>query len=353
MGRWVRAAHGFGTVVDEADVPGRVMRARRPVVVEPPTTGPAYCPELSGNWSVSPGSNRFNTCLLESGGWDDAGVGNAATASTEVCSSSDTSARQAFEQWEAIVSDAVLPSSIEPLASGHWHGKVSTTQFDRSSFTLMSASAQRVMRTRRQIEQASAEFLLVNIVVEGSNWTEQNGRVADSPAGSIVFFDSARPLDSRTTDNAVSAIVRAPMHLVLEHAGLVRDELPLATPMPTTGALGVVASFFRGLAELPPDETTQAATVLDSEIAGMLSSAVLLATGRSSPAPRIRCIRVSRCWPIFVSAIPIRSSRWTRWHMPAWSRDARCIASVRASAARRRWFAGCGWSMPGDCCAPI
>ncbi|MET9488696.1 AraC family transcriptional regulator [Nocardia sp. NPDC006630] len=213
-------------------------------------------------------------------------MGNAATASAaEVCSSSDTSARQAFEQWEAIVGDAVLPSTIEPLAQGYWHGKVSTTQFDRSSFTLMSASAQRLFRTRRQIEQASAEFLLVNIVVKGENRTEQNGRIADSPAGSIAFFDSARPIESLTTENSVSAIVRAPMHLVLEHAGLVRDELPIATPMPTTGALGVVAGFFRGLAELPPDETNQAATVLDSEIAGMLSSAVLLATGRTSPAP--------------------------------------------------------------------
>ncbi|MEV6069760.1 AraC family transcriptional regulator [Nocardia sp. NPDC052001] len=212
-------------------------------------------------------------------------MGNAATASAEVCSGTETSARQAFEQWEALVSDAVLPSTIEPLATGHWHGRVSTTQFDRSSFTLMSASAQRVMRTRRQVEQATAEFLLVNIVVEGSNWTEQNGRVADTPAGSIVFFDSARPIESRTTENSVSAIVRAPMHLVLEHAGLVRDELPIATPLPTTGALGVVAGFFRGLAELAPDETSRAATVLDSEIAGMLSSAVLLATGRNSPAP--------------------------------------------------------------------
>lgn len=212
-------------------------------------------------------------------------MGTAATASAEVCSSSDTSAREAFEQWEAIVADAVVPTTIEPLVQGYWHGKVSTTQFDRSSFTLMCASAQRVVRTKRQVEQAGADFLLVNIVVEGSNWTEQNGKLAASEAGSISFFDSARPIESRTTENSVSAIVRAPMHLVLEHAGLVRDELPIATAMPTTGALGVVAGFFRGLAELPPEQTREAATVLESEIAGMLSSAVLLATGRTSPAP--------------------------------------------------------------------
>ncbi|MEV6771344.1 AraC family transcriptional regulator [Nocardia sp. NPDC051030] len=212
-------------------------------------------------------------------------MGNAASASAEVCSSSGTSARQAFEQWEAIVADAVVPTTIEPLAKGHWHGRVSSTQFDRSSLTLMSASAQRVIRTKRQVEQASAEFLLVNIVVEGSNWTEQNGRLADSPAGSIVFFDSARPIESRTTENSVSTIVRAPMRLVLEHAGLIREEIPIATPMPATGALGVVAGFFRGLAELPANETDRAANILESEIAGMLSTAVLLATGQSSPAP--------------------------------------------------------------------
>ncbi|MFI1915100.1 AraC family transcriptional regulator [Nocardia sp. NPDC020380] len=212
-------------------------------------------------------------------------MGNAATASAEVCSTSDVSARQAFEQWESIVADAVVPSSIEPLAKGHWHGRITSTQFDRSSLTLMTSSALRLTRTKRQVEQATGEFLLVNIVVEGANWTEQNGRTADSPAGSIAFFDSARPIESRTTENSSSTIVRAPMTLVLEHAGLIRDELPIATPMPTTGALGVVAGFFRGLAELPSDETDKAANILESEIAGMLSSAVLLATGQSSPAP--------------------------------------------------------------------
>ncbi|WP_067543877.1 AraC family transcriptional regulator [Nocardia crassostreae] len=212
-------------------------------------------------------------------------MGNAATASAEVCSSSDTSAREAFEQWEAIIADTVVPATIEPLVTGNWRGEVTVSQFDRSMITRMRASAQRGVRTKRQVEQASAEFLLVNIVVEGANWTEQNGQLADSPAGSIVFFDSARPLESRTTDDAISTIVRAPMNLVLEHAGLIRDELPLATPLPTTGALGVVAGFFRGLAELPAEETSRAATVLESEIAGMLSSAVLLATGNTSPAP--------------------------------------------------------------------
>ncbi|WP_405489298.1 AraC family transcriptional regulator [Nocardia sp. NBC_00511] len=212
-------------------------------------------------------------------------MGNAATASAEVSTTADVSARQAFEQWEAIVADAVLPSIIEPLAKGHFHGKVRSTTFDRSSLTLMTSSAQRVVRTKRQLEQAQADFLLVNIVVEGANWTEQNGRLTEGPAGSIAFYDSARPLESRTTENAVSTIVRAPMSLVLEHAGLVRDELPIAKALPATGALGVVAGFFRGLAELPADETDKAANILESEIAGMLSSAVLLANGQNSPAP--------------------------------------------------------------------
>ncbi|MEC3913250.1 AraC family transcriptional regulator [Nocardia sp. CDC160] len=212
-------------------------------------------------------------------------MGIASTASAEVSTTSEVSARQAFEQWEAIVADAVLPSIIEPLGKGHWHGKVRSTQVDRTSLTLMTASAQRLVRTKRQLEQAGADFLLVNIVVEGANWTEQNGRLAEGGAGTIAFYDSARPIESRTTENSVSTIVRAPMSAVLEHAGLLRDELPIAKAMPTTGAMGVVADFFRGMAVLPVNETDRAANVLESQVTSMLSSAVLLANGQSSPAP--------------------------------------------------------------------
>lgn len=213
------------------------------------------------------------------------GVGIASTASAEVRTTSEVSARQAFEQWEAIVADAVLPSICEPLGKGQWHGKLRSTQFDHSSLTMMTSSAQRVVRNKRQLDQAAGDFLLVNIVVEGANWTAQNGRITEGGAGTIAFYDSARPIESRTTENAVSTIVRAPMSAVLDHAGLVRDELPIAKALPATGAMGVVVDFFRGMAALPVKETDRAAHALESQITAMLSSAVLLANGQNSPAP--------------------------------------------------------------------
>ncbi|MEU1206742.1 AraC family transcriptional regulator [Nocardia sp. NPDC005825] len=212
-------------------------------------------------------------------------MGIASTASAEVRTTSEVSARQAFEQWEALVADAVLPSIVEPIGAGPWHGKLRSTQFDRSSLTLMASSAQRVVRTKRQLEQAAGDFLLVNIVVEGSNWTEQSGRITEGGAGTIAFYDSARPIESRTTENAVSTIVRAPLDAVLDHAGLVRDELPIAKALPATGAMGVVADFFRGMARLGAEETGRAADVLESQVTSMLSSALLLANGHSSPGP--------------------------------------------------------------------
>ncbi|GAB3207391.1 AraC family transcriptional regulator [Nocardia tengchongensis] len=213
-------------------------------------------------------------------------MGIASTASAEVRTTSEVSARQAFEQWEAVVADAVLPSIIEPIGNGQdWHGKLRYTQLDRSSLTLMTSSAQRVVRTKRQLDQAAGDFLLVNIVVEGANWTEQGGRLIEGGAGTIAFYDSARPIESRTTENAVSTIVRAPLGAVLDHSGLQRDELPIAKALPVTGAMGVVADFFRGMAGLGADETGRAADVLEAQVTSMLSSALLLANGQSSPAP--------------------------------------------------------------------
>ncbi|WP_162958581.1 helix-turn-helix domain-containing protein [Nocardia yunnanensis] len=209
----------------------------------------------------------------------------AAFGAVEISSSSTLSPRQAFEQWEALMSDAVAPTVIEPLRQGHWQGQIATTQFDGFAVSRMRASAQRALRTKKMVAQSTEEFLLVNIVLEGTNWTEQGGRVAECKPGTISFFDSGQPLESRTTDNCLFTMVRAPMQLVLEHSGLTREQLPTASAVPATGALGVVTGFFRGLAELSPDELNQAVTVFGTDAAGMMASALLLANGETSPAP--------------------------------------------------------------------
>ncbi|MFE2996772.1 AraC family transcriptional regulator [Nocardia sp. NPDC059246] len=209
----------------------------------------------------------------------------AVFGAVEISSSSTLSPRQAFEQWEALMADAVAPSVIEPLRTGHWHGQVATTQFDGFAVSRMQASAQRALRTKKMVAQSTGEFLLVNIVLEGTNWTEQHGQTAECKPGTISFFDSGVPLESRTTDNCLSTLVRAPLQLVLEHSGLTRDQLPTATAVPATGALGVVAGFFRNLAELPPDDIARAVTVFGSDAAGMMASALLLANGESSSGP--------------------------------------------------------------------
>ncbi|MGV9411116.1 AraC family transcriptional regulator [Nocardia sp. NPDC003693] len=201
----------------------------------------------------------------------------------EVSSSPTTPPQQAFEQWEAVMADAVAPSVLEPLSKGPWRGQLSSAQFDNFAVSRMRAGAQRALRTPRHVARSSEEFLLVNIVLEGTNWTEQAGRVAVSTPGTITFFDSGLPLESHTSNHNVSAMVRAPMQLVLDHAGLNREQLPTAAAIPATGGLGVIAGFFRSLAELPTGEVDKAVTVLASDAPGMLASAVLLASGSAAP----------------------------------------------------------------------
>lgn len=183
------------------------------------------------------------------------------------------------------MTDAVAPSAFEPLADGPWRGQLSSAQFDNFAVSRMRANAQRALRTGRHVARSAEEFLLVNIVLEGTNWTEQAGRTAISTPGTITFFDSGLPLESRTSNNSVSAMVRAPMQLVLDHAGLNRDQLPTAAAIPATGGLGVIAGFFRGLAELPAGEVDKAVAVLAGDAPGMLASAVLLAAGSAAPTP--------------------------------------------------------------------
>lgn len=169
-----------------------------------------------------------------------------------------------------------------------------TAQFDNFAVSRMRASAQRALRTKRLVDQSTEEFLLVNIVTSGTNWTEQNGVTAESSAGTITFFDSGLPLESNTTDDAESTMVRAPIQLILDHTGLRREELPTALALPTTGALGVIAGFFRQLVSLPTGELDRAITVLGNDAAVMLGSAVQLAaadTATTAGAADALCTR--------------------------------------------------------------
>ncbi|WP_198347391.1 helix-turn-helix transcriptional regulator [Nocardia terrae] len=208
-----------------------------------------------------------------------------AAITVEVRSSSTLPPRDAFEQWEALMADAIVPSAISPLHQGHWRGKITSAQFDRVSVALMRASAQQVNRSPKMVARSQGEFLLANIVMEGTNWTEQEGRTAESVAGSIAFYDSGFPLLSRTTDNAMSTMLRAPLQPILDYAGLTRDEIPLAIPIPTDGAMGVVTRFFQDMATLTAVEAERASVAFDGQTTGMLASAVLLAVGKESPAP--------------------------------------------------------------------
>lgn len=208
-----------------------------------------------------------------------------ASGTVEVCSSSILSPREAFEQWEALMADACVPSAIAPLHDGPWRGRITATQLDRVSVALMRASAQQVNRTQRMVDQSEGEFILANIVLDGTNWTEQLDHTTQSNTGTIAFYDSTQPLKSRTTENATSVLIRAPMQPVLEQAGLTRHELPLATAVPTTGAMGVVTRFFHDLAELPPADMDRATIAFDGHATGMLASALLLTVGEEAPAP--------------------------------------------------------------------
>jgi AraC-like DNA-binding protein len=82
-----------------------------------------------------------------------------------------------------------------PAGQAGIDGEIRVETLSTLELSRVTASAQHVRRTPRQIQRASEDFFLVSIQTQGVGEVHQDGRRAVLQAGDFALYDSTRPYD--------------------------------------------------------------------------------------------------------------------------------------------------------------
>ena len=185
---------------------------------------------------------------------------------------------ESFAEWESLLSESYVPLLVDPTGEDAFHGRIERSSQPGFELSTVSASAQRIRRTRRGIAKTDGEFLLVSILTEGSGLLYQDDRVALVRPGEMVFYDTSRPYRWDLGGSWAQVVVQTPLEVLRRQLGSDCFPLPTAVTVTADSAGGVVAGFFRDLARIQQSAPGHAAVLADNGVK-LLASAVRLASG--------------------------------------------------------------------------
>ncbi|MFI6870143.1 helix-turn-helix domain-containing protein [Nocardia sp. NPDC050406] len=205
----------------------------------------------------------------------------SASRRIELQSDAERPTPDVFEEWEARLSDSYVPLATSPLPSGSFRGYIDLARYDDVELSAVGSTPQQVRRTNGLIARGNDEYLLATIQLRGRARLRQDGRIAEVTPGTMVFYDSTRPYQWDVLDDWEMAVVRAPLERLRELTGLADEEVPTATAISRDSPAGVVARFFRELADLQRREPDQAALLATASMELLASAVTLAAAGRA------------------------------------------------------------------------
>ncbi len=195
--------------------------------------------------------------------------------------SSSTSASEAREQWEALMSETYVPLAVDTHPDQPFYGRVTTGSLAGPadfSLTTVAGSNQEFRRSKTHLARSDDEYLLASIHTKGRACLNQDGRSAVVSQGDMVFYDTSKPYNWTNSAAFEQVVVQVPLRLLREQPGLGQLDLPTAVTVPAGSAAGVVAGFFRGLVRVRREAPAQA-DVLAVNALDLIGSAVMLTAG--------------------------------------------------------------------------
>jgi AraC-like DNA-binding protein len=200
--------------------------------------------------------------------------------SAQLWSTSAVSPMRALEYWRDLICDTFVQLSAAPTGPGIFAGRIVHASFADFEISTVRSDGQRVRRTRQHIARAGEEYLLASVQTKGRGRVEQDGRCAELAPGDMAMYDSTRPYTLHFDEAFEQVVVQVPLGGLLADTGLYEATRLTATRLGGDGPAGVVALFFHGLSRLHESEPA-AATALAARGRGLMTSALLLADGRT------------------------------------------------------------------------
>ncbi|MFD7408554.1 AraC family transcriptional regulator [Streptomyces sp. NPDC059866] len=204
--------------------------------------------------------------------------GPAVACSRTRWSSADVEPSDTFAYWADVVCDTFVGVAVRPEPDGAFEGRIETSVLDAVGFAALTASPQKVARTRRLIARDHEDVLLANIQLHGRARLEQNGHVAVLTPGAMAFVDSARPYALDFADDFSQLVVKV-ARARLPHRSL---NGATAVELGASGPGRVVADFLVGLDRLQGHDPGAAAALLPHAV-DLLDAALGWAAGGALP----------------------------------------------------------------------
>ncbi|MBW0274391.1 hypothetical protein ATM97_09205 [Nocardia sp. MH4] len=116
-------------------------------------------------------------------------------------STAEVSPHESFDLWTSIMSESVLPCSMEPLGDGPFYGALTPkVTAEPISMAIAANSAELARRTRRHIARAPAPYALACLTLSGISEVSCGDHYLRAPAGTMFIVDGERPQEARTSD---------------------------------------------------------------------------------------------------------------------------------------------------------
>ena len=140
-------------------------------------------------------------------------------------STATTRPKERFSYWHEAVCEAVLNVATENPPERDFEGDIAAVEFGDLRFARFEATRHEIVRTRRHVDRAASEHMLVSLQQSGRSLLSQFDRSCELHAGEVGIIDAARPFHISFPGDVRRAIAVLPRPLVLARAPwLARNE---------------------------------------------------------------------------------------------------------------------------------
>ena len=198
-------------------------------------------------------------------------------------STATTRPKERFSYWHEAVCEAVLNVATENPPERDFEGTIAAVEFGDLRFARFGATRHEIVRTRRHVDRASSEHMLVSLQQSGRSLLSQFDRSCELRAGEVGIIDAARPFHISFPGDVRRAIAILPRLLVLARAPwLARNEpIKIGTDF---AFLDLLRDYLLRLSAVDNRIGESDAALLTDNLCNLLA----LATGRPAQGDRSR-----------------------------------------------------------------
>jgi AraC family transcriptional activator of tynA and feaB len=212
-------------------------------------------------------------------------------------STDDVQPQEALDYWREMVLRLFADVQIAAKVDDRFHGRMQSRLFEGMRMTVVDATSQAVERRHREAREQYEDCYFAVLMLDGTQWLEQDGRQVRLTPGDFALYDAARPhrlTFSRQWGEIILNIPRASLDRELEGAGHCT-----ATRVGCDRGVGaLLRTYLNGLVQemgtLRTDELARLSRhtvgLIGTALAGVRPDAATLARGRQPSLLRAKAL---------------------------------------------------------------